>query len=148
MNKEEYFTEDSLIKNEVYNSIKPLVTCPKCHNLFKNPLICSKCSTSFCENCIENKSKCDNCPNEDIEYKESKIKNQLLSTLKYKCNNCLEEVIQSDIKAHLESNCEKIERTKTLGEIFTTKKELIRIPPEIIEKKMKNNEPIYTLKSN
>ena len=53
----------------------------------------------------------------------------MLSNLKYKCKNCLKEVIQSDINAHLEENCEhvEIERKKTLAEELKTKKQLIKL---------------------
>ena len=46
----------------------------------------------------------------------------------------MKEVVQTDIKAHLESNCESnnnnYESEKTLAEIIQTKKELIKLSKE------------------
>ena len=141
--EKEYFNEDCLIRDEVFNSIKQYITCPKCNNIYKNPLLCSSCSACYCEQCIEDKSKCDNCHNSNIEYRKNISKCQLLSRLKYRCNNCSNEVYQNDILAHLESNCHK----KTLKEMFTTKKELKRLSMEEVEER-KENEPIYSIRSN
>ena len=142
-----YFLDDCIVKNEIYNSLKNFIICPKCKNIFKNPLICSKCSTSFCEKCINDKSRCENCFQENIEFKESKSKNELLSSLKYKCKNCLEEVNKSDIITHLQSNCQNKKEERTLHEIYTTKKELKRLSQKEMNKKLDNNEKIYVLKS-
>jgi hypothetical protein len=63
--------------------------------------------------------------------------NEMLSKLKYKCKNCKKEIIQSDIKAHLENNCEhvEVERKKTLSEEIHTEKKLIKLTKEKMENK-------------
>lgn len=150
MKKEDYFSDDSLVKNSLYNSIKNVITCPKCEKIYKNPLMCSNCSETFCEKCIDNKSQCGKCSKNNIEFKENLSKKQLLSTLTYKCKNCLEEVLQKNINSHLKLNCEykeKREAEKTLKEIYTTKKELKRLTQEQVEKRMKKKEKVFILKS-
>lgn len=149
MNKNDYFSEDCIVKDQIYNSIKQSIICPICQNIFQNPLICSNCSTSFCQKCIKNKTKCENCSKENAQYKESISKNQLLSSLKYKCRNCLEEVNRKDIEEHLKSNCQnnREEKKKTLHEQYTSKKELKRFSAKELEKKLDKNEQIYILKS-
>ena len=150
MKKEDYFSEDCLVKNNLYNSVEKVITCPKCKKIYKNPLMCSSCSATFCEKCIDNKSKCGVCSQNNIEFKEDISKKQILSRLTYKCKNCLEEVLQKNISSHLELNCEhknKKEPVKTLKEIYTTKKELKRLSNKQIEKKMKKKEIIFVLKS-
>lgn len=148
MNKEEYFDDDYVIKNELYESFHDLIICPICKKIFKNPLMCPECMESFCEKCIEDKLRCKKCKKK-IQYKESITKNQLLSGLSYKCKNCLKDINKNEINAHLESNCiHKEEEKKTLKEMFTTKKKLKRISEEEMEIRLKNNEKIYIFKSS
>ena len=81
------------------------------------------------------------CPNNCNNFKfiKSISKNELLSKIKYKCKNCNEEVFNDNIKTHLESNCKKkIERTKTLGELYKTKKALEKLSPEEMKEIDKN----------
>ena len=79
------------------------------------------------------------CPNhnEKGQFNISVMKTELLSKLKYKCKNCLKEVIQPDIKTHLEENCKKayIEDENSLAKINSEKKKLILLSnKEMIEK--------------
>ena len=146
----EYFTDNCIVKNEFYIRMENFLTCPICKNIYKNPLICSNCMKSFCDKCITNKSKCESCGGSNIKYKESISKKELLSKLIYKCKNCFEEVLQSDINYHLSLNCkhkEKEER-KTLNEIYNSKKELKRIGTNEIKQRLENNEKIYIIRGN
>ena len=119
LEKDEYFDEDSPIEDQLYLSLKDLLICPYCHKLLKNPFMCSKCQKNYCKKCLEEYSNMKKCPNDnkESEFKHSIMINEMLSKLKYKCKNCKKEIIQSDIKAHLESNCEhvEVERKKTLS---------------------------------
>ena len=52
----------------------------------------------------------------------------ILSKLKYECQNCGKQIKSEDIKSHLESNCIKISnKPKTLAEEFKTKKKLRKL---------------------
>jgi len=143
LEKDEYFDEDSPIEDQLYLSLKDLLICPYCHKLLKNPFMCSKCQKNYCKKCLEEYSKMKKCPNDnkESEFKHSIMINEMLSKLKYKCKNCKKEIIQSDIKAHLESNCEhvEVERKKTLSEEIHTEKKLIKIPKEEMENKKIDN---------
>ena len=133
MEKEDYFTDDCIVESELYLKLKDLLICPICKKLYKDPLMCSGCQSTYCQRCIENYIKNNICPKncKKIKFSKSISKNELLSKLKYKCKNCQEEVIQSNIKAHLESNCEKKEeKVKTLSETFLQKKALVKLTPK------------------
>ena len=139
LEKDEYFTDDSLVKDAIYLSLKDLLTCPLCNKILKNPFMCTKCQTSYCKTCLEKDSNLKICPNDkkESQFVHCVMKNEMLSKLKYKCKNCLKEVAQNDINAHLEENCEKkeTERRKTLAEEIKTKKKLIKLTPKEMENK-------------
>ena len=139
LEKDDYFKDDSLVEDQLYISLKDLLICPYCHKLLKNPYMCSKCQKNYCKKCLEEYSNMKKCPNDnkESEFKHSIMINEMLSKLKYKCKNCKKEIFQSDIKSHLEENCEYIglEREKTLADIIQTKKELIKLSPQEMENK-------------
>ena len=139
LEKDEYFDENSPIENQLYLSLKDLLICPYCHKLLKNPFMCSKCQKNYCKKCLEDYSNMKKCPNDnkESEFKHSIMINEMLSKLKYKCKNCKKEIFQSDIKAHLENNCEhvEVERKKTLSEEIHTEKKLIKLTKEKMENK-------------
>ena len=135
LEKDEYFADDCIIENDLYNSIKGMIKCDLCHKILKDPYMCNDCQKVYCKKCLENYSQLKICP---YKYNEATFspclqKIALLSKIKYRCKNCKKEVIQTDIKTHLESNCEhkeKLEREKTLAEIIQTKKSLIKLSSE------------------
>ena len=143
LEKNEYFTDDSVVEDQLYLSLKDLLICPYCHKLIKNPFMCNKCQKNYCKKCLEDFSNMKKCPydNKESEFKHSIMINEMLSKLKYKCNNCKKEIPQSDIKSHLETNCEyvELEHQKTLAEIIQTKKELIKLSPQEMEGKKVDN---------
>ena len=140
LEKDEYFTDDCIIKDQLYSSLKDLITCPLCQKILKNPYMCCKCQKSYCKKCLEENSNLKTCPNdkEETQFIHSVFAEDMLSKLKYKCKNCLKEVIQSDIKAHIQDNCQhnELERKKTLAEeIHTKKKTLIKLSFKDMKKK-------------
>ena len=73
--KEKYITEDNLIEDQTYLGIKNLIRCPKCNNIYKNPMQCNKCQKIFCKKCINDSLENKNiCPNNCIISKNLKIK--------------------------------------------------------------------------
>ena len=144
LEKEEYFSDDCIIEDSLYMSLKDLLICPLCHKILKDPYMCNDCQNVYCIKCLEDYSQLKICPsqNQDTKFIRCIAKNELLSKIKYRCKNCKKEVIQTDIKAHLESNCkysEEIERVKTLAEEIQTKKELIKLSKEEMEGKNIDN---------
>ena len=135
LEKDQYFSDDCIIENDFYTSIKELIKCDLCDKILKDPYMCNKCQNVYCKKCLEDYSQLKRCPYEktDTTFIPCLQKNELLSKIKYRCKNCKKEVIQTDIKAHLESNCEhneKMEREKTLAEIIQTKKSMIKLSKE------------------
>ena len=143
LEKENYFTDDCIVEDQLYLALKDLITCPICHKILKNPYMCTKCQTTYCKKCLEDYSSLKKCLNheEEVQFKHSIMKSEMLSKLKYKCKNCKKEVIQDEIKAHLEDNCQYIEeeKEKTLAEIIQTKKELIKLSREEMKNKIVDN---------
>ena len=137
MEKNDYFSEDCIVENAYYITLKNLLICPLCNKLFKEPLMCSACQNVYCQKCLEQYLKKKICPNncQNIEFLKSITKNEMLSKISYKCKNCSKAVIQNDIKAHLESNCHPdLEKTKTLAELYQSKKEIIKLSHEEMSK--------------
>ena len=146
LEKDQYFSDDCIIEDQLYISLKDLLMCPLCHKILKDPYMCNICQNVYCKRCLEDYSQFKICPNEckDAKFIRCLAKNELLSKIKYRCKNCQKEVIQSDIKAHLESNCEHsevIQKKKTLAEEIKTKKELIKLSKE----EMKGKKIDYSL---
>ena len=140
LDKDEYFSDDCIIKDQIYLNIKDLITCPLCNKILKEPYMCIECQNAYCKKCLENYSNLKRCPNDNKNTKFTHCiqKNDLLSKLKYRCKNCLKEVVQTDIQSHLKSNCKAnthIERQKTLSEMIQTKKELIKLSKKEMENK-------------
>ena len=142
LEKNEYFTDDCLVQNQLSFSFKDSLICPLCNKILKNPFMCNKCQNSYCKKCLDycfNFMKCPN-HNEKGQFNISIMKSEMLSKLKYKCKNCLKEVIQSDIKTHLEENCKKayIEDGNSLAKINSEKRTLIRLSNEEMKDKKVN----------
>ena len=140
LKKDEYFSDDCVVEDTLYISLKDLITCPLCSKIFKEPYMCNECQQVYCKKCLQQDSKLKICPKEKKRstFSLSKNKNELVSKIKYRCKNCLEEVIQSDIKAHLTKSCEHnevIKKRKTLAEIIKDKKELIKLSEKEINEK-------------
>ena len=144
LKKEEYFSDDNIIEEGYYIGIKDLITCPLCSKIIKDPYMCNICQKNYCKKCLEKDYKLKTCPNEKIQTTFSPYINfnTLISKVQYRCKNCLNIVVQSDIKTHLESNCKKAERVKkekTLAEIIQTKKGLIKLSPKEVKNKIVDN---------
>ena len=144
LKKDEYFSDDCVVEDTLYISLKDLITCPLCSKILKEPYICNECQKVYCKKCLEKDYRLKICPEKKIQTKFSPDvnSNRLISNLKYRCRNCLEIVVQSDIKTHLESNCRKAERVKkekTLSEIIQTKKELIKLSLNEVKNKIVDN---------
>ena len=148
MNEDQYFPQDSIIKDDLYIALKDSITCAICSNILREPIMCMKCQKAFCKNCIynypNNKEKCpNNCKNPN--YKNDITKLQILSKIKYECKNCGDIVSYEDIQSHLKTNC----KTKIAININHQNDEYPTENEEIKLKKLKPEETSFlTEKSN
>ena len=148
MENVEYFPEESVVKDSIYMMMKDTITCKLCTKLLKNPMMCTSCQNTYCKNCLNEWIK--TCPNkcENPNYVENASVIEILSKLKYECQNCGKQIKSGDIKSHLDSNCIKISnKPKTLAEEFKTKKILRKFTPEEILEMEKNGKKISYLSS-
>ena len=117
---EQYVNENTVIKNELYESLKDNIICQICQCFMLEPIIWLNCQNYFCKNCVESwKKKSNLCPLncENPIYKNVIGKNNLISKLKFKCiKGCGEEILYDNIKEHYNSNCEKKIKILTSGE--------------------------------
>ena len=122
---EQYINEDTIIKNDKYESFKENIICPICKCLMIEPLICLGCQNNYCKNCIESwKKKGVSCPNkcEDPIFKNVIGKNRLISKFKFKCiKGCGAEIPFDDINTHYNSNC--LNNISNTAQIETPKNE-------------------------
>ena len=146
LDKDEYFSDDRIIEDELYLTIKDLIKCPLCFKILKDPYMCIECQNAYCKKCVETYSNFKKCPNDGkkTKFSHSIQKNDLLSKLRYRCKNCNKEVKQTDIQSHLKTNCKQnddFEKEKSLIEEIQTKKGLIKLSKE----EMKNKKADKTL---
>ena len=148
MENKDYFPEESVVKDSIYTMMKNTITCSLCNKIIKDPMMCTNCQKTYCKNCLNN--WVNTCPNncENPQYVKNISVINILSKLKYECQNCGKQIKSEDIKSHLDSNCVKIiKKAKTLAEEFKTKKTLRKLSPEEIKKIKKNGSKISYLSS-
>ena len=106
---EEYINEDTIIKNETYNSFPELIICQICQCIMLEPVMCVGCQNYYCKKCIDDwKKKSGVCPNrcKNPIFKSVIEKNRLISKMKFRCiKGCGAEISFDDIKSHYNSNC-------------------------------------------
>lgn len=126
-----YIEPSSVYNKELYETISYDCNCVICENILKNPVICQVCKNSFCFECIEKwKKESQNCPFrcKNPGYKPDKAKRELLSKIKFKCQNGCGNVINyDDLENHYKEFCTHINFKEALKEI---KKEANEIQEE------------------
>ena len=138
MEKGNFITDDCIIENESYLDVKEFIKCALCGKIFKKPVLCKNCQHTYCKDCIElrksnEEGKCPNC-GEESEFIKSIDKYVLLSTLKFLCNNCKEEIKYNDVESHLQKGCITNKNQSTLLETIYKKKRIYKLTPYEIEK--------------
>ena len=150
MDNEPYITDECIIDDDTYREIKDLIKCNKCNKILKEPMLCKSCQTTYCKSCIEDWSQNYNhCPNncENPEYVKSIDKSALLSTLKFLCNNCKEEVKYNNVESHLKLGCQTNQTTSKLFQTITKKKKLRKLTSEEVQRVKDEGEKINHLSS-
>ena len=143
-----YFPEESIVKDDIYEGVKDTIICKLCNKIIKDPMMCTSCQKIYCKNCLNDYVK--SCPNncENPKYEKHLFTIDMLSKLKYECQNCGKQIKSQDIKSHLDSNCAKISNLpKTLAEEFKTKKKLLKLTSEETAKLTKKGYEISYLSS-
>ena len=143
----EYINEDSVIKDEIYNSIKDSIICQICRDIIIIPMMCMECPNSFCLKCIEkwnyrNKT----CPNRcrNPNYKFNKQLFNILSKLTFECINCNNNINYEEMIKHFYSKCGKEEvdnkeftlDNKKIFEKIDDKRIISKIPPIKLNSKL------------
>ena len=103
-----YVNKDTIVKNELYETFKDNISCPKCKELMIQPLMCLNCMTKFCNKCFEDIKQKGVCPNNccELDFKEVKEINNDITKFKFKCiKGCGEEIPFKDIDKHYSKNC-------------------------------------------
>ena len=108
---EDYINEKTIIKNDIYKSLKDNIYCPSCKKIMIEPVMCLGCQNTFCKNCLNklNKKgkKCPNgCANPTIT--DVILKNNFITKLKFKCiKDCGKELSFDELINHYNSTCKK-----------------------------------------
>ena len=150
MDIQKYVNAKTIIKNELYDSFKANLICPKCKYLMIQPVMCIICQSTFCNKCIE---KCKNdkglCQNKCKKSNYINVigKNNHIMKFKFKCiNGCGEEIPFNDIQKHYSKKCNNIKKVKKLEKAIVqdNKHKQLRIltPREVAESKKKSGEKI------
>ena len=109
MEMEKYINEDTIIKNETFNSFPELIICQICQCIMLEPVMCLNCQNYYCKKCIEDwKKKSQTCPNkcEEPIFKNVIEKNRLITKMKFKCiKGCGAEIPFLDLNKHYSENC-------------------------------------------
>ena len=121
---EKYINEDTIIKNDTYNSYTELIICQICQCIMIEPVMCVDCQNYYCKKCIDDwKKKSEFCPNrcKGPIYKNVIEKNRLITKMKFKCiKGCGAEILFDDIKKHYSTNC--LENKKEINNIINNRK--------------------------
>lgn len=106
----DYINEETVVKDEIYNSIKDSIICQICKDIMINPMKCMECPNSFCIKCIEKWNlRKKTCPNrcQNPNYKFNRPLLQILSNLKFECKKCKNIINYDDMIKHINSKCGK-----------------------------------------
>ena len=118
---EDYFDEDTIVRDEIFNAFEDSLTCKICQGLLSEPTMCMKCQQVYCKACLDDWLKRgQGCPTrcQDSQFQKSISTCELLNKIKFRCKICEEVVYYDKLKEHTSQNCrekkkEKPELTKT-----------------------------------
>ena len=99
----EYINDETIIKNDFYNSFQDSITCPLCLCILIDPVMCMKCQNVYCKKCADDWAKKDSkCPNrcQEPQYTKSLLKDEILSKLNFKCKKCKQTISYKKCKNH------------------------------------------------
>ena len=141
---EKYINLETLVKNELSESLKDLVICPLCSNILIDPYLCIKCQNVYCKKCIDDwLAKSNNCPNkcEDTNFQKSIDKYNILSKLKFKCKKCENEFLYEEIIRHVDKCIPNNNKINTYTRIKNHKMKKLS-KDEILQMRKKSVNPV------
>lgn len=107
-----YIEANNIINQEQYNTIKQFSICGICKGILYEPYQCQKCENGFCKKCLETWEKeSKTCPYkcQNPSFKESRLLRNMLSVLKFKCDNgCDVAIPYEELFHHYDYSCTKI----------------------------------------
>lgn len=109
-----FIDPDSIINKDIFKAIESNAVCSMCTGIIIEPVQCLSCENCFCKICFEDwkKKKGENsCPFRcsNPTFKNSRLIKNLLSNLKFKCQNgCNIEIPYLDLQAHYKEKCSNI----------------------------------------
>ena len=123
-NEDSFILDEDILHDENYTNFKDNIKCSKCNKIFKEPMMCKSCQTVICKSCT-----IDGCPNNCIknEFCDCIDKKGILSSLKFRCKNCKEEIKYNDVESHLKKGCKKNLSYCKLIDMFYKEKKLKKI---------------------
>ena len=128
-----YIEPNNIINKEQYETIKQFSICGICKGILYEPYQCQQCENGFCKKCLdtwEKESK--TCPYkcEWPSFKESRLLRNMLSVLKFKCDNgCDAAIPYEELFHHYDYSCSKINYEEKVQPLIKKLNEL-----EMIEK--------------
>lgn len=133
--------EDTIVNKDYFNQInnQQILTCCICDELLNDPLMCSKCQTSFCKHCINSwLSKSKICPMQcqNSQYVEvSKVLKSIMDGLIIKCELCGEQTTLFKYPKHSQT-CSKPKCFNCGSEVNNLNTLKIRLEKENEKKKL------------
>ena len=94
LDKEDYFSDDCIVKDNFFISIEDLLKCPLCNKILKEPYMCKDCQSVYCKKCLENGEYI--IPLYD--------KNELTKEIEYKCPSKHENIKNDIIYMKIDEN--------------------------------------------
>ena len=141
-----YFDDKSLIEDDFYSAIKNLIKCKYCHNLLKEPMMCTKCQGAYCRNCIEELGNEEHAC-ENPEYDKNLNAISLIGQLKYLCKNCKAEIKKADIEKHIKEGCIRNEKSSQLINELYRKQTLRKLKKDEIKTLSDQNKNVNHISS-
>jgi hypothetical protein len=135
---QDYMNENYVVKDATYNEIEDSIKCLICMDIIIDPMMCTKCKSVFCKNCIEKwHRKNRSCPIKcKSSYEKCKEKAELLSKLQFECKKCKNIINYDEMSMHFYSDC----NTKTVNkDYFCDNRSLSKVGifEKVEEEKMK-----------
>lgn len=136
-----FIDPDSVINKENFKFVETNIVCSICDGIVVNPIQCSECEKCFCQICLEDwqkKAGSNSCPFrcKNPIFKNSRMINNILSNLQFKCKNgCDIKIPYLQLEEHYNEKCPKLDYKKKYFEYKNKYTELLKKYNEL-EKKL------------
>ena len=104
-----YIDNESVIKDDKYESFKSMIMCYICKNILIEPKMCKDCQIACCNKCIKlwvaSGKACPKCEKKNADFVGSKGRLALLSLVSFLCEKCSQTVKYGGVSEHINSGC-------------------------------------------